>query len=418
MHHQPSPLVRRHTSHLTRLEAGELLPIVVDGDGVPPLLAHMYVLHRRSERLASSTLHKEMLRVAELYDAWPAVTGQPLDGFLLDGHFPDRRIIERVFVVASKDSVRSTAQKRCGSWSAFLRWIADEHNWWSVARGSPASQRLAERRSAAESIAARLAQLAGAMQAGEPREVCDLDERDLEALATVAGPGRHSASLDSSIFGEAVRLRNWLLYQLVRQLGLRIGEALALKVTSLARLSRRDMVARQFAAMRKAQTISIERIPDDPDNSRKRVSVKRSSRTVGIPDALTHLYWRYVDGSPPEGRPECDSPFLIVTEKGAPLSQDGAVEVLERMGTAAAQWYRKRWGSDSPALRLLHWHALRHYRAVESLPEFFPDNLDTPSRRAAFLDYFGWASVDSAMPYLRRLSERTGHAIANRDINR
>lgn len=415
----PTRPTRVYASYLTPLEGGETLPIIIAEDGSVPHLPHVYVLFVRATRAAPSTLHKHLHRIAELFTLWEVEYGESLDVFLVRGQFPERRAVEGLMLRANRESARTTARRRAAAWGGFLEWAADEENWLPLVRAKPPAERTRERLHIAEGIRSRLHEAADTVvRRGKKLPIVELTAPELQIITDLIAP-RADGTFGDSIFDEGVRLRNWLLFCLTRHCGIRVGEALALKVDALPKLTDRDRVARALlknTELLEPQRISIVRIPDDPDNTRRDVSVKRDSRSVGIPDTVVDVWWRYVDGAEVDARPRSRSPFLLLTEDGAPLSVSGARGVRDVLRLKGATAYEDRHGRPSRNLPILRWHSFRHQRAIEGLDEFFPDGVDTPGRRAEFLDYFGWVSLRSALPYIRRLNARAAHNIATRDI--
>ena len=96
-----------------------------------------------------------------------------------------------------------------------------------------------------------------------------LEDTDIEAIRRTIGPIRGAGSHLSfpEVFSSHARLRNWLMFEVALELGIRRGELLKLRLDSLPRAS--------------DDGIRILRRPDDPHDSRAREpAVKTAERVI------------------------------------------------------------------------------------------------------------------------------------------
>jgi integrase len=121
-------------------------------------------------------------------------------------------------------------------------------------------------------------------------------------------------------FGQGSPLRNWLMYSIARQCGLRRGELLKLRLDDVPRSS--------------DPGLKIRRRPHDTaDTRRYKPSVKTAERAIAISDKVRIGLRTYLSSPPPIGRLAGRSPYLFVSAGGSPLSiaaVDGIVKAIGR----------------------------------------------------------------------------------------
>jgi integrase len=281
----------------------------------------------------------------------------------------------------------------------FLLWAINPSAWSSREPPStPAARQVrADRRTELEAFFADAT-------SPEPRSVSfkPLTSEELVAVERAIGPD--ARGVYPSVFRRELAERNWLLYEVHRWGGLRRGEVLTLFVIDLP------------SAASASNVIQVVRRPDDPAEVRGRYApnVKREGRGVPLPGTLVDELRRY--GS--AGRRGTTTPYLFVADSGRPLSVARAHRVVKQIGEAAASRFEAAHPGVPHTLRQLSWHRLRHTRAEELLDEFLPESpaAPVPGGESAFLDLFGWATRDSATPYIRRrLGQRADRRLAARD---
>ena len=101
-------------------------------------------------------------------------------------------------------------------------------------------------------------------------------------------------------FSSHARLRNWLMFEVALELGIRRGELLKLRLDSLPRAA--------------DDGIRILRRPDDRPHSRaKEPAVKTAERVIPASRELLKAVQVYLTSPPPLGRVSGKSPYLFVT---------------------------------------------------------------------------------------------------------
>lgn len=194
--------------------------------------------------------------------------------------------------------------------------------------------------------------------------------------------------------------------------GLRLGEALKVQLEDIPpRESDADAILREVDGS--ALAIQIHRRVDDLlDTRRSEPAVKRLGRRVALPDTVIKLLWDYRDTLPKS------TPYLVRTDdKTRALSYSQASKIAAAIRPAATKLFEAQHPGDAHTLSAFRWHRLRHTRAVEMLPEYFPDGQADPIRQRQFCDAFGWAYLESAEPYLRLLYRRDGEARWRRSLS-
>ncbi len=175
------------------------------------------------------------------------------------------------------------------------------------------------------------------------------------------------------VFRGRTAYRNWLMFQYALQLGLRKGEMLKLKMSDLPRGLDR--------------VIAIRRHPDDPRDSRRHEpNVKTSERLLPLTDDLLAATKLYLTGGPPFGRVDCHSPYLFVTQAGAPVSISTANKVIRQISVACEV--------------KCSWHPLRHTFFDALSERLYDENHGDPL--TILKDAGGWKSDDSPRRYTER----------------
>jgi integrase len=177
-------------------------------------------------------------------------------------------------------------------------------------------------------------------------------------------------------FSPHTRLRNWLMFEVALELGIRRGELLKLRLDSLPRGA--------------DDGIRILRRPDDPHDSRsKEPAVKTAERVIPASRNLLAAIRAYLSYPQPMGRVSGKSPYLFVARSGSPASMDTADDVISAIG-------------GHSGVLPLSWHRLRHTWA-ERMAEAFagqPNGMD----RLVYLG--GWTNPHSATRYIQRALAR------------
>jgi len=211
-----------------------------------------------------------------------------------------------------------------------------------------------------------------------------------------------------NVFTEATRFRNWIMFEVALNLGVRKGELLTLKLSHLPAMS--DL--RQF--------FSVPRQQDAPEDPRKkrRPRGKTNERRVPLmePNLLSSILG-YRDGAPPIGRndPSITSPYLFVTIEGGPIAISTADHIIKQIGKYAARLLDKDTTLDEHArerrkesLLALTWHRLRHTWAEQAAQMLYIKH--GPGAWAILKEWGGWNREESMERYIeyakRAISEQ------------
>jgi integrase len=335
----------------TSFDTGERLPMLVDAETwLPARVATRWAVRYRRWHVASNTLAAN-LRVLKLVYEWAAEAGIDLDDRLLRvGRLEPRAIESLVAYLRSRRKVvdlsgvvdSGTLDRDIAVIHDFFTWAMDPAN-----RGiDPSAQ--ATLASLTDIAAARshLKYLLDSFKTGAPpsRRRSPLAVEDTARIRRLVGPDRaRNGSLHQPlVFGkspwsESTRLRNWLMYAIAEQCGLRVGEILKLTLEDVQALSPGA-----------PWVLKVVRRPDDPLDARRHPpSVKTSERVIEQSPEIRVAMRAYLTARPPTGRVAGKTPYLFVTESGSPLSYMAAYRALRVAGRHAG-------------IPNLSWHQLRH----------------------------------------------------------
>ncbi|MDQ6674516.1 MAG: site-specific integrase [Chloroflexota bacterium] len=174
-------------------------------------------------------------------------------------------------------------------------------------------------------------------------------------------------------FEPETRLRNWLMYQLARELGFRRSEILALWIS--------DIESGPPAV------VNVRRRPNNAaDTRRDPASVKRGERALPPSDLLRAGFRAYQTTRWPVGRLGVNTPILLTSSVSrAPLAIRSASHVIETLGRTAG-------------IEDLCWHSLRHTWAEEVATDLLTDHGGDEERSLAVLCQLGGWSNTSPTP--------------------
>ncbi|HEY0100344.1 MAG TPA: site-specific integrase [Pyrinomonadaceae bacterium] len=209
-------------------------------------------------------------------------------------------------------------------------------------------------------------------------------------------------------FRKATRFRNWIMFEVALNLGLRKGELLTLKVSHLPALI--DLL--QFFFVPRQQDA-----PEDP-RKRRRLRGKTNERRVPLmePDLLPSILG-YRDAAPPIGRndPRITSPYFFVTSEGQPIACSTADHIIKQIGKYAARLVDEDMTLDEhvrarlkESLLALSWHRLRHTWAEQAAQKLYLKY--GVGAWAILKEWGGWNSEESMERYIeyakRAISEQ------------
>lgn len=355
------------------LDSGERLPCLVESaTWIPVRIATRWAVRYRRYRVQASTLANNLRVLARVYGWARECAGYDLDNHLTQGQTFRNREIESLVgslrVKADSHTLDTGAfDQHLGVIEDFLKWSLDSEN--RGGRCILSLEQLTAERQRIEEIFRSLRVGARPSTRIEP-----LEEAEIEAIRRAIGPRRGSGGQLSfpDVFSCHTQLRNWLMFEVALELGIRRGELLKLRLDSLPRAAE--------------EGIRILRRPDDPHDSRsKEPAVKTAERVIPASRDLLRAVQMYLTSPPPLGRVSGKSPYLFVTRSGNPVSIDTADDVIAAIG---------RVSNVAP----LSWHRLRHTWA-ERMAELFADQ---PNGMDRLVYLGGWSNPLSARHYIRR----------------
>lgn len=366
------------------LDSGERLPCLVDAaTWIPARVVLRWAMRYRRYRVQSSTLAANLRVLGKVY-RWT----QEIAGFDLDDRLTQGRTLQNREIESLARSFRGTGTRELDTGAFdqhlaivedFLKWSLDSEN-----RGGRRSLELAQLAQERNRIGLILRSLRAGARATDRIE--PLEEAEIRAIRNSIGPQRdaHGLLAFPKIFSPHTRLRNWLMFEVALELGIRRGELLKLRLDSLPRGA--------------DDGIRILRRPDDPHDSRsKEPAVKTAERVIPASRNLLAAIRAYLTYPRPLGRVSGRSPYLFVARSGSPVSMDTADDVIAAIG-------------EHSGVSPLSWHRLRHTWA-ERMAEAFaeqPNGMD----RLVYLG--GWTNPQSATRYIQHaLARQARNAVRN-----
>lgn len=375
-----------------RLPSGEGLPLLVySGTGLPVRLALRWIVYQRRFEVAENTLRADLYGVRLLYQwadqEYPhglegrlgGVGGLDhsellrLDAYLRTGAGSTRR------TVRSGGPLPSVVGRRVVSIIAFLKWaiVPASRN----ERGAPPADASALV-SQVDAVLRPMVRMAARTNRISPLPE-GADEVVDRALAprlmpdgTIARPLKFRRD---NPFRRSSRLRNWLLWTLIRDCGLRLGEALTLQ-------------ADDFPMVEGTKCVRVVRRPDAPEDVRlNRPQVKTLGRLIPL-SARSHDALRaYMTERPPLGR-RMGSPYLFTSRVGRPLGVTSASAIFKRLRATGL----------IPAG--CSWHSLRHTWAEEYATHLFAEGGDQHLIIDKLRYLGGWSPTSSMPAYYAQLA--------------
>jgi integrase len=350
----PDPRRRFRVLPLT-LDTGEILPTLVYHTFLKPVrVATRWVVRRRRWRAMPSTLTNDLRSIGLLYSWANRALERDLDDLLEDGEpvtgvqIQDLLAFLRVGghivnIDRATISACNTVARHASVIRDFLKWAVD-----------PASQGRSQIVPFDEIRYQRAcldeAFHAATRQTGASQRIRPLTDNEVTRIDRLIGPRRKDDGClivplqfpPENPFRMETRLRNWLMYGIAIQCGLRRGELLKLRLDDLPRPDSPGLKVRR-------------RAHDLADSRRHRPGVKTVERVLDISGELRAGVRAYLTGRQPAGRPSGRSPYLFVTSVGRALSINAANEVVGIIARNAQ-------------IDDLSWHSFRHTWA-EALAE-------------------------------------------------
>jgi integrase len=367
------------------LDTGERLPCLVDAASwIPARVALRWAMRYRRYRVQSPTLAANLRVLGKAYRWMQETAGFDLDDRLTEGRTLQNREIESL--ARSFRSTGGAQELDTGAFDQhlaivedFLKWSLDSEN-----RGGRRSLDLAQLAQERTRIGLILRSLRSGAHASDRIE--PLEEAEIRAIRNSIGPRCDAQGILSfpEVFSAHTRLRNWLMFEVALELGIRRGELLKLRLDSLPRGG--------------DDGIRVLRRPDDPHDSRsKEPAVKTAERVIPASRNLLTAIRAYLTYPRPLGRVSGRSPYLFVARSGSPVSMDTADDVIASIG-------------EHTGVSPLSWHRLRHTWA-ERMAEAFADQ---PNGMDRLVYLGGWTNPQSATRYIQRaLASQAKAAVRN-----
>lgn len=219
---------------------------------------------------------------------------------------------------------------------------------------------------------------------GRFRFIRALPSRTIADLLQVA----HPSSSRNPFKGEAIRVRNWLIVNLLLLAGLRRGELMLLACDSLK--ADVDLDTGELMYWLDVTTVYEE----DPRSTRPSIKTRLSHRQVPVSGDLANLYEHYVA----ESRDNASEYGHLLTAKGgAPLSAESISKVLVKTSEALSPEATKVFSERTGGKKAVSPHDLRHTCATARWSMFMAHEANRELTLQRMRAFFGW-SVKSAMP--------------------
>ncbi len=362
-------------------ESGDLLPLLLDSDGMPIPAPNEFIISRRS--LSPNTLTRNLRELSVLY-LWLENENIDLDSRIRGKLFFNeaeikgglveflRRDHEKRTKVTKMVVTPHTFNQRLTTVRLYLAWFLD------VLIGDVPYSSIDY-----EHILDNKKRLLGFLETSfinapptNKSQKKGLNAREVDFLISVLNPA------NKQVYGRdpAVRYRNNILTMIMLYYGLRPGELLSLRVEDI-----------EIGAV---SSIRIERRPQDPLDTRKpRPQIKRNGRVLPIDDPVfaknldTYITeWRDLL----EDKSEKESDYLILSDEGEPLSQSSITQFFQLL--------RNRYSDELPPQ--LTAKALRHSFSSEMERVLRNSGMEEDKRKQALAYLRGDSSLSSQDVYI------------------
>ncbi len=365
------------------LDTGEVLPALVDaGSWFPVRVATRWVVRRRRWRSMPSTLSNDLRSVGLLY-SWASgalktdlddllENGQPIIGMQIEDLLAFLRVGDHVVDMnRATVSGSNTVARHASVIRDFLKWAVDLT---SQGRSQVVPfDAIRYRRACLDEAFHAITR-----QSGGSHRIRPLTEEEVTRVDRLIGPLRKDDGClivplrfsDANPFRVETRLRNWLMYAIAIQCGLRRGELLKLRLDDLPKPD--------------SPGLKIQRRANDMSDARRhRPGVKTVERVLDLSGEVKAGLRAYLTGRTPIGRAAGGSPYLFVTNAAQALSITAANEVVGVIGRNAQ-------------IDDLSWHSFRHTWAEALAEELLTQHREEET--LALLRTLGGWKPRSAMP--------------------
>jgi integrase len=346
-----------------------------------------------------STLARDLRALGLLYEWASQALGCDLDDTLEQCVIPKGRQLDAFISFlrsiperepANPSSLATLAIKAVAV-RAFLSWAAD-----------PRNQGLSRSKSPQEIVdeLGRLRAVFGPFtkHSGASERISPLDPSQVERVLSVIGPVRDSQGrcmvplsfAATNPYRPHGQLRNWLMFAIALQCGLRRGELLKVRIDDIPKPNDPGLKVRR-------------RPHDRSDTRRHRPRVKTSERVIPISAEISVGLRAYLSSPPPMGRHSGRTPYLFVSKEGHPLSIPAADEIPQIASHHA----------NVPGFS---WHSLRHTWA-EGLADELLTECPEDQALAFIRELGGWKrNSDVPMHYIQdALAKRANEFLRERN---
>jgi integrase len=310
----------KYICYTALFDGGERFPVLLYGETYQPVvLCTRYVIDERRELKQAGTIGQDV-RVLRWFYCWADIRGIDLEERLRSGKLLTKAEISgfcKYLRAARTESIIGSigANNREGSgripvispatFNAYIGTVKD-FLLWAAREFIPNNSAREQLQRTIESAIDRINRSFRSRRMSGKKTVDrrGLTRDEVDEIRRIIEPG-----LEANPFKRSLQLRNYLIFVLMLETGLRRGELLKLKVRHLPRGAK--------------TTLSVERKPDDIDDPRlNEPRVKTLMREIEISKQLSIALWRYVRECLRKGSNSDDFLFRSVRD-GLPLNSSG-----------------------------------------------------------------------------------------------
>lgn len=371
--------------------SGDLLPILLDDDGLPIPSPNEFVMGRRN--LSTNTLIRNLRELSVLY-RWFNVHRIDMHSRLKNGALFSEaefrgsllEFLRKDMEIESKVVAPHTFNSRLATIRQYFVWEIDVYLS-SLPSNDSQYDSIQESR---KRIIAWIEKgfINSPKSAGISRKA--LTEDEARFLVNCLNP----ESADSFAFYEPIKYRNFVAVSLMLNCGLRLGELLSLRVEDI-----------NIGAI---SSVTIQRRPPDPNDERRpRPSVKRSGRVLPLEGShFLRMLDRYIVEMREslESKSSKSSDYLILSDEGNPLSHSSLTQLFTRLRSAYPDYLPE----------ILTPKALRHTFSTRMERALREAGLEEDRRKQALAMLRGDSSLESQTVYIaQEIEDRARQALSD-----
>jgi integrase len=373
-----------------RHDSGDLLPILLNEDGLPIPLPSEFLLSRRA--LSTNTLIRN-LRELSIFYGWLKTNGIHLEQRIISGmYFTEAEIIGGMVEFLRRGVIKRNSavspqvfNNRLVTVRYFLNWCIDTYIGSLPLTDERYEKFHLEKKRLNEWISQSFINTPSA--SGILKK--SLNEKEVKFLIKCLNPDSNQS------FGYylPVKYRNYVAVSILLNCGLRPGELLSLRVEDV-----------QIGAI---SSLTVRRrAPDFKDNRKPRPQIKREGRIIVLEGRelvnILNKYileWREVL----EHKSNIDTDYLILSDEGMPLSFSSLTQLFTRL--------RDTYPDDLP--KILTPKSLRHTFSSQMEKTLRAAGLEEESRKQALAKLRGDTSLESQRVYIaQEIEEQARKALA------